>query len=90
MTPPPPPTPPAPPPPPPPGGGARARRLTAIEGRVPVAGEWPSGCRFRERCPHDRPGLCDATHPASTPTGNRSSARCLRTTEIELQGVQQP
>ncbi|MBF6347879.1 MULTISPECIES: ABC transporter ATP-binding protein [Nocardia] len=71
-------------------GRRRDRRLTAIEGRVPVAGEWPPGCRFRDRCPHARPGLCDTTHPATTPTGDRSTARCLRTTEIELQGVQQP
>ncbi|MGH8881298.1 MAG: dipeptide ABC transporter ATP-binding protein DppD, partial [Stackebrandtia sp.] len=64
------------------------RRLTAIEGRVPVAGEWPIGCRFRERCPHARSGLCDVTHPAMISTGDRGEARCLRTADLELQGVQ--
>lgn len=31
--------------------GVRKTQLKAIEGSVPLAGQWPSGCRFRSRCP---------------------------------------
>ncbi|ASR36066.1 hypothetical protein BAY61_14830 [Prauserella marina] len=31
----------------------RGRRFGTIEGSVPPAGEFPSGCRFRDRCPHE-------------------------------------
>ncbi|NKY54346.1 ABC transporter ATP-binding protein [Nocardia vermiculata] len=65
------------------------RRLTAIEGRIPVAGEWPSGCRFEQRCAHAQPGLCELTHPAADFDAEHGGARCLRSTELELQGVRQ-
>ncbi|MEU1981814.1 ABC transporter ATP-binding protein [Nocardia sp. NPDC019395] len=70
-------------------GHRRTRRLAAIEGRVPGAGEWPTGCRFRERCPHARSGLCDSTHPAMSAAGDRDGVRCLRTADLELQGVRE-
>ena len=31
--------------------GARRERLAVIPGAVPSATSWPTGCRFRERCP---------------------------------------
>lgn len=31
--------------------GARKTRLRTIDGNVPALHEWPSGCRFRTRCP---------------------------------------
>jgi oligopeptide/dipeptide ABC transporter ATP-binding protein len=33
-----------------PGNARRSGRLVTIPGRVPPAGEWPGGCRFRLRC----------------------------------------
>jgi len=69
--------------------GRGNRRLSAIEGRVPVAGEWPAGCRFEQRCPHAQTGRCELIHPAGVFTTDRGGARCLRTAELELQGVQQ-
>ena len=56
---------------------APRQRLAAIEGRVPAATDWPSGCRFAPRCPfaddhcrHEAPGLREI-HP-----GHRS--RCWK------------
>ena len=33
----------------------RGQRLRAISGHVPLAGQYPSGCRFHDRCPQARP-----------------------------------
>src|SRR5262249_48199011 len=42
--------------------GTRKAELKAIEGSVPSAGHWPSGCRFRSRCPlADQ--VCEQTPP---------------------------
>lgn len=55
-------------------GGDR-RRLQAIEGQVPSPLEYPSGCRFRDRCGYalDR---CAEEHPALTSVGH-VEARCF-------------
>ncbi|WP_137723079.1 ABC transporter ATP-binding protein [Prescottella subtropica] len=66
------------------------RRLTAIPGRIPAAGEWPAGCHFHDRCPHARAGLCDTVHPALTDTTADRAARCLRVTDLDLRGVDEP
>jgi oligopeptide/dipeptide ABC transporter ATP-binding protein len=34
-----------------PARARRGERLQPIAGSVPTDGEWPSGCRFRPRCP---------------------------------------
>lgn len=72
-----------------PGRGAD-RRLAAIPGRIPAAGEWPVGCHFHDRCTHARAGLCDTTHPALTDTTAGRAARCLRVTDLQLQAVEAP
>jgi oligopeptide/dipeptide ABC transporter ATP-binding protein len=42
---------------------ARPReRLAAIEGSVPVVGDWPAGCRFHPRCP-EADATCRAVCP---------------------------
>jgi len=54
----------------------RGRRLRAISGQVPSALNYPSGCRFRDRCPYafDR---CAAEHPELTRLGPDRAARCF-------------
>ena len=66
------------------------RRLTAIPGRIPAAGEWPVGCHFHDRCTHARTGLCDLTHPPLTETAPGRAARCLRVADLQLRGVEEP
>jgi peptide/nickel transport system ATP-binding protein len=54
--------------------GVRKTQLKAIEGSVPSAGHWPSGCRFRSRCPlADR--ACEDTPPIE-PVGDGHFSAC--------------
>ena len=53
----------------------RGKRLQAIGGHVPLAGQFPSGCRFHDRCPQARPEC--ATRVPTLETINRRSVRCL-------------
>lgn len=66
------------------------RRLAAIPGRIPAAGEWPGGCHFHDRCTHTRAGLCDTTHPVMVGTAVGRAARCLRASDLQLRGVEAP
>ncbi|CBH50273.1 ABC transporter ATP-binding protein [Prescottella equi] len=68
-------------------GISNDRRLTAIPGRIPAAGEWPAGCHFHDRCTHARSGLCDTTHPTLAETAPGRAARCLRVADLQLEGV---
>ncbi len=43
---------------------SRAHDLFSIPGGVPIAGHWPSGCRFHPRCPIAQVGRCDTAVPA--------------------------
>ena len=44
-------------------GGPRKGRLSTIQGVVPGVGRWPTGCRFRDRCPRAAP-ICITQAPA--------------------------
>ncbi len=46
---------------------SRAHDLFSIPGGVPIAGHWPSGCRFHPRCPVAQAGRCDTQLPSLTP-----------------------
>jgi len=50
-------------------------KLRTIAGTVPSPSSWPTGCRFRERCPHafDR---CATDEPALVQIGAAHRARC--------------
>ncbi|MFW5836220.1 MAG: ABC transporter ATP-binding protein [bacterium] len=55
----------------------RSKRLDPIEGSVPDPFHVPSGCRFHERCPHARPGVCDAEPPRMVATDDGRRVRCV-------------
>jgi peptide/nickel transport system ATP-binding protein len=50
--------------------------LQPIQGTMPSAGDPPSGCRFRTRCPRAFDG-CDSVEPARIPVGEDHDAACL-------------
>jgi oligopeptide/dipeptide ABC transporter ATP-binding protein len=55
--------------------GEERERLAVIPGMVPSAAAWPTGCRFRDRCPYawDR---CAAEHPPLYEIGGGQWSRC--------------
>jgi peptide/nickel transport system ATP-binding protein len=62
--------------------GAERERLAVIPGTVPPATAWPSGCRFRERCPYawER---CEREHPPLYDVGAGHTSRCHLAVEPE-------
>ena len=60
--------------------GAARDRLDAIPGTVPPATDWPSGCRFRDRCAHAW-NKCAAEAPALVEISPGHAARCHLVTE---------
>jgi oligopeptide/dipeptide ABC transporter ATP-binding protein len=62
--------------------GRRQERLAVIPGNVPPPTAWPSGCRFRDRCPYawDR---CEREHPPLYQIGAGHVSRCHLAEEPE-------
>ena len=62
--------------------GRRQERLTVIPGTVPPPTAWPSGCRFRDRCPYawER---CTREHPPLYQIGPGHTSRCHLADEPE-------
>jgi oligopeptide/dipeptide ABC transporter ATP-binding protein len=66
-----------------PQSGRAQTMLTVIPGRVPPAGAFPDGCRFKPRCGFAVDGPCDAKQEEHEPTpGHR--CRCVRVASHEL------
>jgi peptide/nickel transport system ATP-binding protein len=61
--------------------------LRPIPGRVPVAPDMPTGCRFHPRCPHAELGRCDTSPIPLVEVGVHRLARCVRADEIILAGI---
>ena len=53
----------------------RGSRLQTIEGMVPSAFEFPTGCRFRSRCPYARP-RCAREVPHLRRQGDAHTVAC--------------
>jgi oligopeptide/dipeptide ABC transporter ATP-binding protein len=62
--------------------GAVRERLAVIPGTVPPPTAWPTGCRFRDRCPYswDR---CEREHPPLYQLAAGHSSRCHLAVEPE-------
>jgi peptide/nickel transport system ATP-binding protein len=72
-----------------PAASARGQALVAIPGTVPAAADLPSGCRFHPRCPH-AVDACREEPPALVTGPSGRASRCLRETELTLEGVDTP
>jgi oligopeptide/dipeptide ABC transporter ATP-binding protein len=62
-----------------PSGHGHARHLPTIPGRVPMAGEWPVGCHFANRCQYAAPACTAAPVPLV------HDVRCVRVDELSLE-----
>lgn len=71
-----------------PDGGDRGQRLSTIPGRVPSAARMPAGCRFHPRCSfaQERCRTGEVTL-LEVPSSSQHSVRCVRSDELELQGI---
>ena len=69
--------------------GHDQERLNVIPGTVPAPTEWPSGCRFRERCPYSW-DLCEREHPPLYQIGSSHISRCHLAIEPERRNNPHP
>jgi oligopeptide/dipeptide ABC transporter ATP-binding protein len=65
----------------------RGQRLRVIPGMVPRPERMPAGCHFHPRCEHATL-LCEATEPALVVEAGGRSVRCIRRSELVLEGAQ--
>jgi oligopeptide transport system ATP-binding protein len=57
-------------------------RIEAIQGNVPSAAAFPSGCAFHPRCRYFVPAVCDASEPGLEDGAVDHLVRCFRWQEI--------
>ncbi len=69
--------------------GHERERLNVIPGTVPAATNWPSGCRFRDRCPYSW-DLCEREHPPLYQIGEGHVSRCHLAIEPERRSHPHP
>jgi peptide/nickel transport system permease protein len=61
--------------------GRPGERLPALPGRVPNPREWPTGCRFQDRCPLVTDACRSAPIPL-LPSDAARESRCIRSAEL--------
>jgi peptide/nickel transport system ATP-binding protein len=59
------------------------RALRGIPGVSVGVGEWPAGCAFAPRCPHQEP-RCHESVPTLAPASQDHSVRCVRWEELAV------
>jgi peptide/nickel transport system ATP-binding protein len=69
--------------------GHDQERLNVIPGTVPAPTEWPTGCRFRDRCPYSW-DLCESEHPPLYQIGSGHVSRCHLAIEPERRNHPHP
>ncbi len=65
----------------------RGERLRVIPGTVPRPERMPVGCRFHPRCAHAI-ATCEAAQPALVGIGGQRQVRCIRQSELVLEGAE--
>ncbi|MEZ5167480.1 MAG: ATP-binding cassette domain-containing protein [Acidimicrobiales bacterium] len=58
----------------------------AVPGSVPAPGQWPTGCRFADRCPHVIERCTEGPVVVDDEDGGRAVA-CIRAGELTLAGI---
>jgi oligopeptide/dipeptide ABC transporter ATP-binding protein len=69
--------------------GEPRARLNVIPGAVPPPTDWPSGCRFRERCPYSWE-RCEREHPPLYEISAGHTSRCHLAVEPERRAHPHP
>src|SRR5437762_2623637 len=69
--------------------GKPRARLNVIPGSVPPPTDWPTGCRFRERCPYAW-DLCEQEHPPLYEISESHTSRCHLAIEPERRANPHP
>jgi len=69
--------------------GEPRARLNVIPGSVPPPTDWPSGCRFRDRCPYSWE-LCEQEHPPLYQISATHISRCHLAVEPERRAHPHP
>jgi oligopeptide/dipeptide ABC transporter ATP-binding protein len=69
--------------------GAARERLEVIPGTVPPPTEWPTGCRFRDRCPYSWE-RCEREHPPLYQIAGGHTSRCHLAVEPERRAFPHP
>ena len=65
----------------------RGDRLRTIPGGIPQVGQAPAGCRFAPRCGYALEQLCAGTQALAAAAQHSGSVRCVRSSELNLEGV---
>jgi oligopeptide/dipeptide ABC transporter ATP-binding protein len=69
--------------------GKPRERLNVIPGAVPPPTDWPTGCRFRDRCPYAW-DLCEREHPPLYQIAEAHTSRCHLALEPERRAHPHP
>ncbi|PPL19150.1 dipeptide/oligopeptide/nickel ABC transporter permease/ATP-binding protein [Microterricola pindariensis] len=63
------------------GAGGPKRRLVSIPGQVPAPRDWPSSCRFAQRCDFAT-AACSGSVPLTPRPSGAGLSRCIRAEEL--------
>lgn len=66
---------------------SQGTRLKAIPGAVPAPWDWPTSCRFHDRCAYAVEGRCNSVPVPLEMRPDSRAVRCIRDGELELRGI---
>jgi oligopeptide/dipeptide ABC transporter ATP-binding protein len=68
-----------------PQGATPRSQLSVVPGRVPMAGQFPIGCRFQDRCPHIDADVCLDPTMSLVEVAPLHKTRCVRVQRHEIE-----